>query len=55
MFTLVNADGSSCDKLGGSIPVNAAALPNADLPTDPLMHEDTTDLLNTGVKPKNLN
>ncbi|GKD35785.1 ribonuclease H-like domain-containing protein [Tanacetum coccineum] len=49
MFTPVNADGSSCDNLGGSIPVNVAALPNADLPTDPLMPEDTTDLLNTGI------
>ncbi|GJV96610.1 putative ribonuclease H-like domain-containing protein [Tanacetum coccineum] len=49
MFTLVNAAGSSCDNLSGSIPVNAATLPNDDLPTDPLMPEDTTDLLNTGI------
>ncbi|GJZ29435.1 putative ribonuclease H-like domain-containing protein [Tanacetum coccineum] len=45
MFTPVNAAGSSCDNLGGSIPVNAATLPNADLPTDPLMH----DLEDTGI------
>ncbi|GJS57280.1 putative ribonuclease H-like domain-containing protein [Tanacetum coccineum] len=49
MFTPVNAVGSFCDNLGGSIPVNAATLPNADLLTDPLMPEDTTDLLNTGI------
>ncbi|GJV60862.1 putative ribonuclease H-like domain-containing protein [Tanacetum coccineum] len=51
MFTPVNAAGSSCDNLGGSIPVNAATLPNADLPTDPLMPdlEDTANLLNTGI------
>ncbi|GKB62011.1 hypothetical protein Tco_0918197 [Tanacetum coccineum] len=52
MFTSVNAAGSSCDSLGGSISVNVATLPNADLPTDPLMPglEDTTNLLNTGSK-----
>ncbi|GKE33346.1 putative ribonuclease H-like domain-containing protein [Tanacetum coccineum] len=51
MFTPVNAAGSSCDNLGGSIPVNAATLPNANLPTDPLMPdlEDTTDLINTSI------
>ncbi|GKA34973.1 putative ribonuclease H-like domain-containing protein, partial [Tanacetum coccineum] len=49
MFTPVNAAGSSCDNLGGSIPVNAATLTNADLPTDPLMPEDTVNLLNTGI------
>ncbi|GJS32035.1 putative ribonuclease H-like domain-containing protein [Tanacetum coccineum] len=51
MFTPVNAAGSSCDNLGGSIPVNAATLPNADLPTDPLMPdlEDTANLLNTSI------
>ncbi|GJT70981.1 uncharacterized mitochondrial protein-like protein [Tanacetum coccineum] len=51
MFTLVNAAGSSCDNLGGSIHVNAATLPNADLPTDPLMLdlEDTANLLNTSI------
>ncbi|GJV16834.1 putative ribonuclease H-like domain-containing protein [Tanacetum coccineum] len=37
MFTPVNAARSSCDNLGRSIPVNASTLPNADLPTDPLM------------------
>ncbi|GJS44485.1 hypothetical protein Tco_0569528 [Tanacetum coccineum] len=37
MFTPVNAVGSSCDNLGGSIPINAATLTNADLPTDPLI------------------
>ncbi|GKB83554.1 hypothetical protein Tco_0950449, partial [Tanacetum coccineum] len=49
MFTPVNAAGSSCDDLGGSIYVTTATLPNADLPTDPLMPdlEDTTNLLNT--------
>ncbi|GKA34974.1 putative ribonuclease H-like domain-containing protein [Tanacetum coccineum] len=36
MFTPVNAAGSSCDNLGGSILVNAATLTNDDLPTDPL-------------------
>ncbi|GKA80168.1 putative ribonuclease H-like domain-containing protein, partial [Tanacetum coccineum] len=51
MFTLVSAAGSSYDNLGGSIPVNAATLPNADLPTDPLMPdlEDTADLQVTGI------
>ncbi|GJU11917.1 hypothetical protein Tco_1134313 [Tanacetum coccineum] len=37
IFTPVNDAGSSYDNLGGSIPVNAATLPNADLPTDPLI------------------
>ncbi|GJX28463.1 ribonuclease H-like domain-containing protein [Tanacetum coccineum] len=43
MFTLVNAVRSSCDNLNGSIPVNAATLPNDNLPTDPFMPdlEDT--------------
>ncbi|GKE62538.1 putative ribonuclease H-like domain-containing protein, partial [Tanacetum coccineum] len=45
MFTHVNAARSSCDNLGGSIPVNAATFPNADLPTDPLM----PDLEDTGI------
>ncbi|GJT69019.1 putative ribonuclease H-like domain-containing protein [Tanacetum coccineum] len=45
MFTPVNAARSSCNNLGGSIPVNAATLPNADLPTDPLM----PDLEDTGI------
>ncbi|GJY18380.1 ribonuclease H-like domain-containing protein [Tanacetum coccineum] len=46
MFTPVSAVGSSYDNLGGSILVNAATLPNADIPTDPLMPdlEDTADL-----------
>ncbi|GJX22537.1 putative ribonuclease H-like domain-containing protein [Tanacetum coccineum] len=39
------------DNLGGLIPVNAATLPNADLPTYPLMFdlEDTANLLNTSI------
>ncbi|GJX81659.1 hypothetical protein Tco_0331140 [Tanacetum coccineum] len=51
MFTPVSAAGSSYDNLSGSIPVNAATLPNADLPTDPLMPdlEDTADLQDTGI------
>ncbi|GJY51372.1 putative ribonuclease H-like domain-containing protein [Tanacetum coccineum] len=51
IFTLVNAAGSSCDNLGGSIHVNDVTLPNADLPTDPLMLdlEDTANLLNTSI------
>ncbi|GKD69633.1 hypothetical protein Tco_1323723, partial [Tanacetum coccineum] len=49
MFTPVNTVGSSCNNLGGSIPVNADTLPNADLPTDPLMPKDITNLLNTGI------
>ncbi|GJU25694.1 putative ribonuclease H-like domain-containing protein [Tanacetum coccineum] len=51
MFTPVNVVGSSCDNLGGSIPVNAATLLNVDLPTDPVMLdlEDTANLLNTGI------
>nr|GEZ38917.1 hypothetical protein [Tanacetum cinerariifolium] len=45
IFTLVSAAGSTYVYLGGSIPVNAATLPNADLTTDPLMPdlEDTAD------------
>nr|GEZ25080.1 hypothetical protein [Tanacetum cinerariifolium] len=37
--------------LGGLILVNAATLPNADLPTDPLMPdlEDTTDLQDSRI------
>ncbi|GJS75603.1 putative ribonuclease H-like domain-containing protein [Tanacetum coccineum] len=51
MFTPVNVAGSSCDNLSRSIPINAATLPNVNLPTDPLMPdlEDTNDLLNTGI------
>nr|GEW21951.1 hypothetical protein [Tanacetum cinerariifolium] len=37
MFTPVSIAGSSYFNLGGSIPINAATLPNADLSTDPLM------------------
>nr|GEU39774.1 hypothetical protein [Tanacetum cinerariifolium] len=45
MFTPISAARSTYVYLGGSIPVNAATLPNADLPIDPLMPdlEDTTD------------
>nr|GEW53372.1 ribonuclease H-like domain, reverse transcriptase, RNA-dependent DNA polymerase [Tanacetum cinerariifolium] len=45
IFTFVSAAGSTYVYLGGSIPVNAATLPNDDLPTDPLMPdlEDTAD------------
>ncbi|GJT21451.1 putative ribonuclease H-like domain-containing protein [Tanacetum coccineum] len=51
VFTPVSAAGSSYVNLGGSIPVNAATLPNADLPTDPLMPdlEDTVDLQVTRI------
>nr|GEX43075.1 hypothetical protein [Tanacetum cinerariifolium] len=44
-FTFVSIIRSTYVYLGGSIPVNAATLPNVDLPTDPLMPdlEDTTD------------
>nr|GEU39976.1 uncharacterized mitochondrial protein AtMg00810-like [Tanacetum cinerariifolium] len=45
MFTPVSAAGSTYVYLGGSIPIDAATLPNADLPNDPLMPdlEDTAD------------
>ncbi|GKE70346.1 ribonuclease H-like domain-containing protein, partial [Tanacetum coccineum] len=51
MFTPVTAAGSSYVHLGGSIPVNAATLPNVDLPTDPLMPEleDTAGLQDTEI------
>ncbi|GJY82784.1 hypothetical protein Tco_0496160, partial [Tanacetum coccineum] len=51
MFTHVTAAGSSYVHRGGSIPVNAATLPNADLPTDPLMPklEDTAGLQDTEI------
>ncbi|GJR30336.1 putative ribonuclease H-like domain-containing protein [Tanacetum coccineum] len=51
MFTPVCVVGSSYDNLGGSIPVNAATLPNPDLPTDPLMPdlEDIADLQVTRI------
>nr|GEW33910.1 hypothetical protein [Tanacetum cinerariifolium] len=47
IFTHVSVDGSTYVYLAGSIPVNAATLPNADLPTDPLMTnlEDTADTI----------
>nr|GFA59966.1 hypothetical protein [Tanacetum cinerariifolium] len=46
IFTYVSAAGSTYVYLSGSVPVNAATLPNADLSTDPLMPdlEDTADL-----------
>nr|GFC35058.1 putative ribonuclease H-like domain-containing protein [Tanacetum cinerariifolium] len=49
MFTLVSAAGFTYVNLGGSIPINATTLPNADFPTDPLMPdlEDTADLQDT--------
>nr|GEV04034.1 putative ribonuclease H-like domain-containing protein [Tanacetum cinerariifolium] len=48
MFTLISVAGSTYVYLGGSISVNAATLPNVDLPIDPLMPalEDTAD---TGI------
>ncbi|GJV29889.1 putative ribonuclease H-like domain-containing protein [Tanacetum coccineum] len=51
MFTSVSVAGSSYENLGRSVPVNAATLPNADLPTDPLMPDlkDTADLQVTGI------
>nr|GEV05197.1 ribonuclease H-like domain-containing protein [Tanacetum cinerariifolium] len=51
MFTPFSAAGSTYVNLGGSIPINVATLPNADLPTDPFMHdlEDTTDLQDTRI------
>nr|GEX93072.1 putative ribonuclease H-like domain-containing protein [Tanacetum cinerariifolium] len=51
MFTLVSVTGSFYVNLGGSIPINVATLPNADLPTDPLMPdlEDTADLQDTEI------
>ncbi|GJX41638.1 retrovirus-related pol polyprotein from transposon TNT 1-94, partial [Tanacetum coccineum] len=51
IFTLVSVAGSSYDNLGGSISVNAATLPNGDLPIDPLMPEleDIADLQDTGI------
>nr|GEY68790.1 hypothetical protein [Tanacetum cinerariifolium] len=49
MFTLVSAAGSTYVNLGGSIPINAATLPNANLPTDPLMPNlnDTANIQDT--------
>nr|GEV56953.1 ribonuclease H-like domain-containing protein [Tanacetum cinerariifolium] len=51
MFTHVSANGSTYVNLGGSILVNAATLPNADFPTDPLMPnlEDTVDFQDTRI------
>nr|GEU85201.1 hypothetical protein [Tanacetum cinerariifolium] len=51
MFTPVSTAISTYVYLGGSIPVNAATLPNAELPTDPIMPnlEDTADLQDTGI------
>nr|GEU98848.1 hypothetical protein [Tanacetum cinerariifolium] len=51
MFTLVSAAGSTYVNLGGTIPVNVATLPNADLPTNPLMPdlEDIANLQDTGI------
>nr|GEU63903.1 ribonuclease H-like domain-containing protein [Tanacetum cinerariifolium] len=43
IFTPVSATRSTYVYLGGSIPINAATLSNANLPTDPLM----TDLVDT--------
>nr|GEW70175.1 ribonuclease H-like domain, reverse transcriptase, RNA-dependent DNA polymerase [Tanacetum cinerariifolium] len=48
IFTLVSAAGSTYVYLGGSIPVNAATLPNADLLTDPLM-PDLEETADTGI------
>nr|GEV73379.1 hypothetical protein [Tanacetum cinerariifolium] len=44
MFTPVSAAGSSYVNLDGSIPVNVATVPNADLPTDPLMPDMGIDV-----------
>nr|GEV20142.1 uncharacterized mitochondrial protein AtMg00810-like [Tanacetum cinerariifolium] len=51
MFTPVSAAGSTYVNLGGSIPINAATLPNVDLLTDPLMPdlEDIANLQDTRI------
>nr|GEV29012.1 hypothetical protein [Tanacetum cinerariifolium] len=51
IFTPVSAAGSTYVYLGGSIPINTATLPNANIPTDPLIPnlEDTTDLHDSGI------
>nr|GFC23932.1 hypothetical protein [Tanacetum cinerariifolium] len=51
MFTPVSATRSIYVNLSGSISVNAAPLPNANLLTNPLMPdlEDTADLQDTGI------
>nr|GEV95963.1 ribonuclease H-like domain-containing protein [Tanacetum cinerariifolium] len=48
IFTPVSADGPTYVYLDGSIHVNAATLPNADLPNDLLM-PDLEDTTNTGI------
>nr|GEU45340.1 ribonuclease H-like domain-containing protein [Tanacetum cinerariifolium] len=48
MFTPISIAGSNYVYLGGSIHVNAATLPNANLPTDPLM-PDLEDTVDTGI------
>nr|GFB39001.1 hypothetical protein [Tanacetum cinerariifolium] len=48
MFTPVSAIGSTYVYLVGLIPLNAATLPNADLPIDPLM-PDLKDTAGTGI------
>nr|GEU94135.1 ribonuclease H-like domain, reverse transcriptase, RNA-dependent DNA polymerase [Tanacetum cinerariifolium] len=51
IFTLVSAGGSNYVNLGGLILVNAATLPNDDIPTDHIMHDlkDTADLQDTRI------
>nr|GFA67472.1 putative ribonuclease H-like domain-containing protein [Tanacetum cinerariifolium] len=51
IFTLVSAARSTYVNLSGSIPLNAATLPNDDFPTDPLMPdlEDNADLHDTRI------
>nr|GEY97503.1 putative ribonuclease H-like domain-containing protein [Tanacetum cinerariifolium] len=51
IFTPIRAARSTYVYLGGSIPVNATTLPNADLSTDPLMPdlEDNVDLQDSGI------
>nr|GEZ21593.1 hypothetical protein [Tanacetum cinerariifolium] len=48
IFSLISATRSTYVYLGGSIPVNAATLPNAHLPTDPFM-PDLEDTANTKI------
>nr|GFB78609.1 hypothetical protein [Tanacetum cinerariifolium] len=48
IFTVVNSARSTYVYLGGSIPANVATLPNADLPTNPLM-PDLEDTFDTGI------
>nr|GEZ02413.1 putative ribonuclease H-like domain-containing protein [Tanacetum cinerariifolium] len=51
MFTPISVAGSTYVNLGGSIPVNAATLPNVNLPIDPVMLdlEDTANLQDTKI------